>query len=333
LFWRRSWLYVSAVIFLAVLWLTPKANSQTTSTIEGTVKDKQAAAVGGAHVRVVSVELAIDRSATTEADGTYRIAALPPGTYEIRVERDGFQSELFKGLELTLNRTLTFDVVLQVGSVTQSVEVSSTIPLIDATSSSTGSTIVPKQIEDMPINGRNYLDLLQLVPGVALNRQSDPAGDNSTPILGERGGNTLYLIDGLPNRDNLNGGPAAQFNQDSIMEFQVVTGGYKAEFGHASGGVVNVVTRAGTNDWHGGTSVFFRNSVFDSNNVPQSEEGAPFLNRWDPTVYFGGPILKDKVFLFGSAERIWESRDLNFQFAPTLRPTLVAFESPSTSIL
>src|SRR5262249_21169297 len=156
-------------------------------TIEGTVKDKQGAAIGGAKVRVVSAELAIDRSAVTDAEGAYRVTALPPGKYEIHAEKDGFQSEVFKDLELTLNRELTFDVTLQVGSVTQSVEVSSAIPLVDTTISSTGSTITPQQIEDMPINGRNYLDLLQLVPGVAINKQSDPAGDNATPILGERG--------------------------------------------------------------------------------------------------------------------------------------------------
>src|SRR5262249_16780594 len=161
---------------------------------------KLGAAIGGAKVRAVSAELAIDKSVTTDADGSYRIPALPPGNYELRVERDGFRSDVFKGVELTLNRVLTFDVTLQVGSVSESVEVGSDIPLVDTTISSTGSTITPKQIEDMPINGRNYLDLLQLVPGVAINKQADPAGDNATPILGERGGNTLYLIDGLPNR-------------------------------------------------------------------------------------------------------------------------------------
>jgi carboxypeptidase family protein/TonB-dependent receptor-like protein len=315
-------------LLFAVGWSAPSAMAQTTSTIEGTVKDKQGAAIGGAKVRVVSRELVIDRNATTDAEGAYRVAALPPGHYDIRVERDGFQAEVFKDLEVTLNRTLSFDVTLQVGSVSQSVEVNSAVPLVDTTISSTGSTITPQQIEDMPINGRNYLDLLQLVPGVALNRQSDPTSDNATPILGERGGNTLYLIDGLPNRDNFNGGPSAQFNQDAIMEFQVVTGGYKAEFGHSSGGVVNVVTRSGTNNWHGGISTFYRSSAFDSNNVPGSSEGAPFLNRWDPTAYVGGPVWKDKVFFFGSAERILESRDLNFQIPPNTPPTLVAFEEP-----
>jgi hypothetical protein len=325
--WSSSRFYFAwwVVLFIS---LAPHLSAQTTATIAGTVHDKQGLTVGGAEVQVTSTELAIDRSVTTESDGTYRIAALPPGIYQIKVSKDGFQTELFKNVEVTLNKTLVYDITLQVGAMNQTIEVNSLIPLLETTSSSTGSTITPQQIEDMPINGRNYLDLLQLVPGVSLNRQNDPAGDNSTPILGERGGNTLYLIDGMPNRDNFNGGPSAQFNQDSIMEFQVVTGGYKAEFGHASGGIVNVVTRGGTNDWHGGLSVFYRSSAFDSNNIPGSSSGAPFLNRWDPTVYIGGPILKDKVFFFGSAERLLESRNLNFIFNPNLPSSLVAFETP-----
>ena len=319
--------YWIGLVLLLFLWSAQLA-AQTTSTIEGTVKDKQGLAVAGAQVHVSSPELAVERTVTSEADGTYRVASLPPGIYQIKASKDGFEAEVLTNIEVTLNRTLEFDITMQVGSLNQTVEVSSATPLLETSASSTGSTITPQQIEDMPINGRNYLDLLQLVPGVALNRQNDPAGDNSTPILGERGGNALFLIDGLPNRDNFNGGPSAQFNQDSILEFQVITGGYKAEFGHASGGIINVVTRGGTNDWHGGVSTFFRNSVFDSNNIPGTTTGAPFLNRWDPTVYFGGPILKDKVFFFGSAERIQESRNLNFVFNPNLPSTLVTFETP-----
>ena len=325
--WRSPRFYFARLLVLFVS-LSPHLAAQTTSTIAGTVHDKQGLTVGGAEVQVSSTELAIDRRVTTDSDGTYRIAALPPGIYEIKVSKTGFQTELFRNIEVTLNKTLVYDITLQVGSTNQTVEVTSVIPLLETTASSTGSTITPQQIEDMPINGRNYLDLLQLVPGVSLNRQNDPAGDNSTPILGERGGNTLYLIDGMPNRDSFNGGPSAQFNQDSIMEFQVVTSGYKAEFGHASGGIVNVVTRGGTNDWHGGLSLFYRSSAFDSNNIPNSGNGAPFLNRWDPTVYVGGPVLKDKVFFFGSAERLLESRNLNFIFNPNLPSSLVAFETP-----
>jgi hypothetical protein len=197
--WRSSRFCFARWVVLFVS-LAPCLSAQTTSTIAGTVRDNQGLTVGGAEVQVTSTELAIDRTVTTESDGTYRIAALPPGIYEIRVSKSGFQTELFKNIEVTLNKTLVYDVTLQVGSMNQTIEVNSVIPLLETTSSSTGSTITPQQIQDMPINGRNYLDLLQLVPGVSLNRQNDPAGDNSTPILGERGGNTLYLIDGMPNR-------------------------------------------------------------------------------------------------------------------------------------
>jgi outer membrane receptor protein involved in Fe transport len=319
--------YFRCVVFFLFV-LASYLQAQTTSTVAGTVKDKQGLAIAGAVVHVSSSEVSIERSAITESDGTYNVVGIPPGIYEIKASKVGFQTEIFKDIELTLNRTLTYDITLQVGSMGQTIEVTSVTPLLETTISSTGSTITTQQIEDMPINGRNYLDLLQLVPGVSLNRQNDPAGDNATPILGERGGNALYLIDGMPNRDNFNGGPSAQFNQDSILEFQVVTSGYKAEFGHASGGIVNVVTRGGTNDWHGGLSVFYRNNVFDSNNIPGSSIGAPFLSRWDPTVYLGGPVVKEKVFLFGSAERILESRDLNFIFNPNLPSSLIDFESP-----
>ena len=319
---------VALLVFSLLACFAPALHAQTTSTIAGAVKDKQGLAIAGAVVHVSGAELAIDRSATTESDGSYRITALPPGMYEIKASKEGFTSEVFHTIEVTLNREVPFDIVLQVGVVSQVIEVDSVVPLLETAASSTGSTITPQQIEDMPINGRNYLDLLQLVPGVALNRQNDPAGDNSTPILGERGGNALYLIDGLPNKDNFNGGPSAQFNQDSILEFQVVTAGYKAEFGHASGGIINVVTRGGTNELHGGVDVFHRNYKFDSNDIPAATTGAPFLLRWDPTAYLGGPVIKDKVFFFASLERIWESRDLNFVFNPNIPPTLVAFETP-----
>ena len=237
---KHSMIHLCSLVFILVL-ASFNLAAQTTSTIEGIVKDKQGLAVAGAQVRVTSGELAVDRSVTTESDGSYRIATLPPGVYEIKASKDGFQSEVFKNLEVTLNRTLDFDITMQVGSLSQTVEVDSATPLLETSASSTGSTITPQQIEDMPINGRNYLDLLQLVPGVSLNRQADPAGDNATPILGERGGNALFLIDGLPNRDNFNGGPSAQFNQDSILEFQVVTGGYKAESSTLSRAVVRMI--------------------------------------------------------------------------------------------
>jgi hypothetical protein len=181
---------------------------------------------------------------------------------------------------------------------------------LETQSSAQSTTIMPRDIVDMPINGRNYLDLLQLVPGVAINRQADANSDNATPILGERANNTGFLIDGLPNQNELNGGPAAQFNQDTIAEFQVITTGYKAEFGHSSGGVVNVITKSGGNDLHGLASAYHRNSVFDSSDIPGKD--VPYLLRWDYDLAAGGAIVRDKAFWFGSAEGIHENRQLNF---------------------
>jgi hypothetical protein len=332
--WRR---FFSAFVFLILGFgaFTPAARGQTTSTIEGTVTDRQGLAIVGAEVRLVGDTVAFDKATVTDGSGHYHLAAVPAGTYKLTVSRSGFATTAFKSMDITLNRTLTFDVILEVGSVQQQVEVAAVPPLLETSSSSVGATITPQQIVDMPINGRNYLDLLQLVPGVALNRQADEGSDNAVPVLGERGNNTNFLIDGLNNRDDLNGGAATQFNQETIAEFQVITTGYKAEFGNASGGVVNVITKSGTNETHGVASLFHRNNAFDSSDVSGTD--VPFLHRWDYSVALGGPIVKDKIFWFGSAERIDEVRELNFVFPPgaSLVPAVIAaensFNQPSTN--
>src|SRR5580700_3312824 len=138
--WKRSMIYSSSLAFLLLLSGLAIA-AQTTSTVEGAVKDKQGLAVAGVQVRATSAALAVDRTVSTESDGSYRIASLPPGVYEIKATKDGFQSEVFKNLEVTLNRTLDFDITMQVGSLNQTVEVDSATPLLETSASSTGSTI------------------------------------------------------------------------------------------------------------------------------------------------------------------------------------------------
>ncbi|HJQ69014.1 MAG TPA: TonB-dependent receptor [Blastocatellia bacterium] len=333
---------------LAALWLalfmlhplSPSAAAQTTtSTIEGTVTDTNGAVIVGAEVKASGTTLASERTTRTDSDGFYRLTALPAGTYTLTVSQAGFASRTSK-IELTLNRIVTFDVQLQVGTVAAEViDVrSDELPLLEPNASATGSTITPQQISELPVNGRDYLDLLQLVPGVSINRQADPGSDQSTPVLGERGGNNNYLIDGLPNKDTVNGGPAAQFNQETIAEFQVLTTGYKAEFGQASGAVVNVITKSGGNALHGVASLFHRNDAFDSSNsLDETQEDAPTLRRFDYSLALGGPVIKDKVFFFGSAERITEKRQLDFVFPSTgnaqvdrlLRDQESRFDNPS----
>ena len=198
--------------------------------------------------------------------------------------------------ELTLNRVAIFDVTLQLEGVEAVVEVSS--PLVDATTSATGATITARQITELPVNGRNYLDLLALVPGVAINGQVDPNSDRANPVLGERSGNNNFLIDGQSNKDTVNGGPAQQFNQETIAEFQVLTTGYKAEFGQASGAIVNVITKSGGNIYHGVGSVFYRGDALDSSNSLDETRTDPLpLRRYDSSLAGGGPVVKDRVLL------------------------------------
>jgi Carboxypeptidase regulatory-like domain/TonB dependent receptor/TonB-dependent Receptor Plug Domain len=326
-------LVLCAAVLLSLI-AAPALAQTTVSTIEGTIKDAQGSVVSGAQVVVKSAALGIERTATSDAAGFYRITALPAGNYSLAITHAGFATRNFEDVELTVNRTLTLDIPLEVGAVQGQVDVVGYAQLLNPTSSATGATVTPQQIREMPTNGRNYLDLMQLVPGVVVNRQANVGSDNSTPVLGERAGNNNFLIDGQPNKDTVTGGAASQFNQETIAEFQVLTAGFRAEFGQASGAIVNVITRSGTNDYHGLASIFFRNNVFDSSNsLDPTLDEAPFLQRWDYSFAGGGPIVKDKVFFFGSAERIRENRTLNFVF-PTGTPQIAKdfeeqFDNPS----
>ena len=240
---------------------------------------------------------------------------MPAGTYTVTVAFTGLATSAAT-LEVTLNRAVTYDVILQVGGVQETIAVSTSV--IDVSTSATGETITGREIGELPVNGRNYLDLLQLVPGVAINRQVDPNTDRSNPVLGERSGNNNFLIDGQSNKDTVNGGPAQQFTQETIAEFQVLTSGYKAEFGQASGAIVNVITRSGSNLFGGVGSFFVRDDALDASNSLDETRTEPLaLSNYNSTVALGGPLRRDKVFFFGSAAYISQERQLDFKYPDT----------------
>jgi outer membrane receptor protein involved in Fe transport len=328
---------VAGFCFVCVLFCLP-AMAQTASNIEGTIKDSKGAVVKGAQITATSASLAVERMTTSDENGFYRLAALPAGIYVVKISATGFANSNFSSVELTVNRTMSLDVQLEVGDVKEQINVTAEAALIDPTTPATGGTVTPRQIQDMPVNGRNYLDLMQLIPGAVINRQANVGSDNSTPVLGERAGNNNFMIDGQPNKNTVDGGAAAQFNQETIAEFQVLTTGYKAEFGQASGAIVNVITRSGNNQYHGVGSLFIRNDAFDSSNsLDPTQTDAPALHRYDYSFAGGGPIIKDKLLFFGSAERIQEDRRLNFTFPKTgntqvdsiLRNFETPFDNPS----
>jgi len=308
------------LLVVLLLIVGPNLCAQITSGIFGTVTDQQALTIVGAEVVVRSEATGREIRSITDSEGRFAVLGLQPGVYTVSAAHDGFTTKDYAHLDLTVNRQMQIDITLPVGSTQQRVLVGASPPLLETGTSASGDTILPKQVESLPLNGRNYLNLLQLVPGVAINQNFPEGDDNSAPILGERANNAYVLIDGMPNRDEVDGGPAGQFDQDSILEFQVLTSGYKAEFGRGSGGVVNVVTKSGTNEWHGAASLFHRNYVLDTPDVAHST--VPFLLRWDTSATTGGPFVRDRVFFFGAAERIRESRQTNFQFPADFPPSL-----------
>ena len=301
------------------------ASAQTSSSITGSVQSQDGQALPGAEV--IAESASFSRSAVSDTDGRYRLPALPAGTYTITVTADGFATSVRRDLELLLNSDVTVDFNLEVGTVNDVVTVTGSPALLDVSSSDTGSVVTPRQIETLPVNGRDYLDLMQLVPGVQISREKDQGSDEAAPILGERAGNAIFLIDGMPNRDEFGSGVASQYTQDTIQEFEVITGGFKAEFGHGSGGVINVVTKGGTNQFRGMALGFFRDDSLDSSNSLDPDTPDPELSRENFAFTLGGPVVQDKVFAFGSAEIIDEDRVLNFSFPPATPDSLRTFEA------
>ncbi len=316
---HRRFLRLTILPLFALLLAAPAAFAQVTGSVAGTVRDSSGAVLPGATVTIKGAALQRQSvSTTTTAEGTYRIPLVPPGAYEVTTELSGFATQTRKNVDVALNQQTTLDFTMPVGGVTESVQVSAEAPLVEVTRSDVASTVTQRTIDALPLNGRNFTDLVALVPGA----KPDPTLTSSTnvEIFGERAGAVSYLVDGAENNDPVNGGALVRYTQDSIKEFEVITTGYAAEFGRAQGGVANIVTRSGTNMFDGRAFWFTRNDKFDSNNIPAPSPlptgyvtpKPPKLERYQWGGTLGGPIVKDKAFFFGSFEKLNETRGVNF---------------------
>ena len=210
-------------------------------------------------------------------------------------------------MPVAVNQEVTLDFIRQVAEITSTVEVASGPSLVEVFRSHLDSRMLTETIETLPLNGRDFVDLVGLVPGA----KADPSGERGTDIsiFGERGTSISYLVNGGDNNDPLAGGELQRFTQDSIQEFEVMTTGYEAELGRAQGGVVNIITRSGTNRWYGTGFLFLRDDSLDASNV--SNQDVPQLQREQWGGSFGGPLRRDRTFLFGSFEVFDETRGVN----------------------
>lgn len=294
------------------------AHAQITGVIAGTVKDSSGAVLPGALVTVKGPALQRESvTATTGSDGTYRLPLIPPGEYEVTAELSGFGTQSRARVDVALNQQTTLDFALAVAGVAESVKVSADVPLVETARSDVTNRVTQQTIDALPLNGRNFTDLIGLVPGA----RPDPAATAgaNVSIFGERSGAVSYLVDGAENNDPVTGGALLRFTQDSIKEFEVITTGYEAEFGRAQGGVANVITRSGTNALDGRAFWFVRNDAMDSSNIPTPasppagyvQPEPPTLERYQWGAAVGGPIKRDRAFFFGSFEKLDETRGVN----------------------
>jgi Carboxypeptidase regulatory-like domain/TonB dependent receptor len=279
---------------------------QITGSIRGTVVDPSGAVVQSAAVSAQQTETGLTRTAITDRDGAYVLVELPIGHYQIRAEAKGYQKYLQEGISLDVNQTATVNVHLKLGAETQQVEVKADAQLVQSTVSSLGETVMEREILDLPLDGRNFSQLGTLQPGVVpltpgLLQAGGPARQNQAySVNGQRPESNNFLIDGADNVSAVDGGFVLKPPIDGIVEFRILTHNANAEFGRNTGSTTNIITRGGTNSFHGAVWEFLRNDVMDASDAFTRSVQPLKQNQFGAT--FGGPIIRDKTFFFGYYE-------------------------------
>ncbi len=309
----------SALFVLLVSLFVATAVGQTiTGTISGTVRDSSGLVLPNAQVEVLNQDTGAVRAVQSDSGGRYSALLLPLGDYKVTATAQGFQTEARTGIVLTVGREAVVDLTMVVGATTQTAEVHGEAALINTTSSTIQGLVSGEQIRELPLNGRSYNDLALLNPGVIYNNKTGGSASDGygvrMSVNGARANNNLFLIDGTMTNDTSQ--TAGTVNAESlgvegIREFVILTHNYSAEFGHSAGGVVNAVTRSGTNQFHGSLYEFLRNSAVDARDFFQVGAIAPFRrNQFGGAI--GGPVKKDKMFFFSNYEGFRQSLALPF---------------------
>jgi len=282
--------------------------SITSATLSGRVEDVNKAAIVGASVEAANQETNRSVTATSDQDGRFRFALLPVGRYKLQIRHSGFVP-LERDLSLTIGQSLDLPLTLTLPGVSANVDVQTDLTLIEAGRTQVAETILPRDIEKLPLNGRNYLDLALLVPGVSRTNtgsnqqfaETSAVPGTGISIAGQRNLYNVFIVDGLSANDDAADLAGTFFSLEVIREFQVVTSGGIAEFGRASGGVVNILTRSGTNEWNGSVYGFFRNQRFDARNPLAPRKDLLTQGQYGATI--AGPLRKDSTFLFANFEQ------------------------------
>lgn len=277
-----------------------RALAQNTGAVEGTVMDSSGGVLPGVSLTLKNAETGTERNAIADGDGRYRFPALQPGTYTLTAALAGFASEERRGIVLTIGLEVRQDFTLQLSSMSENVTVVAEAPVVDVSKSEVSGVVTQKQIETLPVNSRQYLNLALLMPGT-----SQDAVRSFYNNVNIGAGGTFYsngfVSDGVVNTWAQQGEPRQNFPQDSIREFKVNTTQYKAEYGFATGGLVTVVSKSGTNDFHGTAFEYFRDKSLNARNFFEREKPDFRRNQFGGSI--GGPIREDQTHFFGAIER------------------------------
>jgi hypothetical protein len=294
---------VLACLFFTCLSLSAQ---QITGTISGTVSDPSGAIIRGAAVTARQVETGLARTTTSDRNGNYVILELPIGHYRLQVAAIGFQEYVQDGITLNVNETAAVSPRLSLGSEKQQVLVSADAALIEPTVTSMGEVVQRRELEDLPLNGRNFWQLGLLQPGVVpltpgvIEAGGSLRNGQAYAVNGQRPESNNFLIDGANNFNGVDGGFILKPPVDAIGEFRILTHGANAEFGGALGSTTNIITRSGTNHIHGTLWEFLRNDVLDANNYFAQTKEPLKQNQFGAAA--GGPLKRDKTFIFGFYE-------------------------------
>ncbi len=290
-----------------------------TAKVVGTVKDSSGASVPNASVRVTNVDTNVTRTLTTDSDGSYNALELPTGNYQVEVTAAGFKSEVRKGITLEVAAAPVINFTLEVGATEQQVTVSSEIPMVDTQDATLGGVVNQQNVQNLPLNGRNYVDLSLLQAGVTPDRNSSGNGATSYSVNGAPPRSNNFTLDGAVTTTQEGRNPAnagSTLGVDGVKEYKIITSDFSAEYGLAMGSQVVVVSKGGTNQFHGDVFEFLRNSSLDARNFFLTTAGQPnpLLQKNQYGGAFGGPIKKDKTFFFAS----YEGLRLNLSVAQNL---------------
>ncbi len=292
------------------------AIAQTTASIKGNVTDTSGAAVVGAKVTVTSAAAGIERTTTTKSSGDYEVPALPPGSYTVKIEGSGFQGQQAEHVVVEVSQNVVQNFSLKVASATETVTVEGTAPIVESTTMTVGQTIDQRTVQEIPLNGRHFVDLALLIPGSVTPPQNGfltaplrGQGSFAVNTAGNREDAVNWMVNGINLNDMVQNQVTFQPTINTVSEFKVDNSTYSAEYGRNAGAIVNIASRSGTNQYHGELYDYIRNDFFDARNAfnfATSSTGAPLPENAFKRNQFGGdiggPIIKDKTFFFATYE-------------------------------